>query len=55
MPDGLQIEITRKDNILGSAIYTGFPMNITREDDEIAVYPLNVLSIKIIQSKETFK
>jgi zinc protease len=36
MPDGFQIEIIEKDNILGSAIFTGFPINITRKDDEFA-------------------
>jgi zinc protease len=36
MPDGFQIEIIRKKNILGSAIYTGFPIDITRADDEFA-------------------
>jgi zinc protease len=36
MPDGFQIEIIRKDNVLGSAIYTGFPIDITRADDEFA-------------------
>jgi len=36
MPDGIQIEIIKKDNALGSAIYGGYPLHITRADDEFA-------------------
>jgi zinc protease len=36
MPEGIKVEIVAKENAFGSAIYTGFPMNITREDDEFA-------------------
>src|SRR5258706_2934534 len=36
MPDGIQVEIVAKDNALGSAIFTGFPMDITRSNDEFA-------------------
>jgi len=36
MPEGFQIEIIRKENILGSAIFTGFPLDITRASDEFA-------------------
>jgi zinc protease len=36
MPNGFQIEIIRKDNALGSAIFTGFPIGITRRKDEFA-------------------
>ncbi|MCB9250481.1 MAG: insulinase family protein [Ignavibacteriales bacterium] len=35
-PDGLQFEIIQKDNAFGSAIFAGFPLNITREDDDFA-------------------
>ena len=35
-PDGVQVEIISKDNALGSAIFAGFPMNITRADDDFA-------------------
>ncbi|MBR9997579.1 MAG: insulinase family protein [Cyclobacteriaceae bacterium] len=36
MPDGFQVEIIRKDNTLGSALFTGFPIGVTRADDEFA-------------------
>jgi zinc protease len=36
MPDGINVEIVAKDNALGSAIFTGFPMDITRSNDEFA-------------------
>lgn len=36
MPDGINVEIVAKDNALGSAIVTGFPMDITRSNDEFA-------------------
>jgi len=36
MPDGIQVEIIEKQNALGSAIYGGFPLQITRADDEFA-------------------
>ena len=35
-PDGLQVEIVEKQNALGSAIYGGYPLNLTRADDEFA-------------------
>lgn len=34
MPDGLQVEIIEKENALGSAIYAGYPLNLTRADDD---------------------
>jgi zinc protease len=36
MPHGLEVEIVQKDNALGSAICMGFPMDITRSNDEFA-------------------
>lgn len=36
MPEGIQVEIIEKENALGSAIYAGYPLNITRENDEFA-------------------
>jgi len=36
MPDGIQVEIIEKQNALGSAIYGGYPLQITRTDDEFA-------------------
>ena len=36
MPDGIQVEIIEKQNALGSAIYGGYPLQITRADDEFA-------------------
>jgi zinc protease len=36
MPEGINAEIISKDNALGSAIFGGFPINITRADDEFA-------------------
>jgi zinc protease len=36
MPDGLNVEIVSKDNALGSAIFAGFPMDITRAKDDFA-------------------
>ncbi|MEO8087335.1 MAG: pitrilysin family protein [Bacteroidota bacterium] len=36
MPNGLQIEIVQKDNALGSAICMGFPIELTRRNDEFA-------------------
>lgn len=35
-PEGIQVEIIAKDNALGSAIFTGFPMDITRANDDFA-------------------
>lgn len=34
MPDGLNVEIVSKENALGSAISAGFPLAITRSNDE---------------------
>jgi zinc protease len=36
MPNGIEVEIIAKDNAFGSAIYTGYPLNITRSNDEFA-------------------
>jgi len=36
MPDGINIEIIEKKEALGSAIFTGYPINITRKDDDFA-------------------
>ena len=36
MPDGINVEIVAKDNAFGSAIFTGFPLEITRSDDQFA-------------------
>lgn len=35
-PDGLVVEIVQKDNAFGSAIFAGFPLDLTRKDDEFA-------------------
>ncbi|MFD2245815.1 M16 family metallopeptidase [Pontibacter ruber] len=35
-PDGVQVEIIQKSNALGSAIFTGMPLPITRSSDEFA-------------------
>lgn len=35
-PDGIQIEIVQKENAFGSAIFAGFPLNLTRANDEFA-------------------
>lgn len=35
-PKGIQIEIIEKDNAFGSAIFTGFPLAITKKDDDFA-------------------
>jgi zinc protease len=36
MPDGIKVEIISKPNAFGSAIFTGFPINISRADDDFA-------------------
>ena len=36
MPEGLQVEIIEKENALGSAIYAGYPLDLTRADDDFA-------------------
>jgi zinc protease len=36
MPDGINVEIISKDNALGSAIFGGFPLSITRANDDFA-------------------
>ncbi len=36
MPDGIHVEIIAKDHAFGSAIYTGYPLRITRSDNEFA-------------------
>lgn len=33
-PNGIEVEIISKDNALGSAIFAGFPMNLTKSDDD---------------------
>lgn len=35
-PDGIQVEIIAKQGALGSAIFTGAPLSITRADDDFA-------------------
>ena len=35
-PDGIQVEIVSKEPALGSAIFFGFPLNVTRSNDEFA-------------------
>lgn len=35
-PDGIQVEIIAKEGAFGSAIFTGYPLAITRSDDEFA-------------------
>lgn len=35
-PDGIQVEIIAKEGALGSAIFTGVPLSITRADDDFA-------------------
>ncbi len=35
-PGGLQVEIISKENALGSAIFTGYPLYLTRKNDEFA-------------------
>ncbi len=35
-PNGIQVEIVSKDNALGSAVFAGFPMDITRANDDFA-------------------
>ena len=36
MPDGINVEIISKEGAFGSAIFTGYPLNITRANDEFA-------------------
>lgn len=36
MPDGVNVRIIVKEEALGSAIFTGYPINIDRSDDEFA-------------------
>ncbi len=36
MPKGINVEIVSKDGAFGSAIFTGFPIDITRSEDEFA-------------------
>lgn len=36
MPDGIDIEIIAKEGAFGSAIFGGYPLSITRADDEFA-------------------
>jgi len=35
-PDGMNVEIISKENALGSAVFTGFPLDLTRSSDEFA-------------------
>ena len=35
-PEGVQVEIIAKDEALGSAIFMGFPLGVTRKNDEFA-------------------
>ncbi len=36
MPKGIEVEIISKKGAFGSAVFTGFPMDITRSDDDFA-------------------
>ena len=36
MPDGIEVEIISKEGAFGSVIFTGYPLSITRADDEFA-------------------
>lgn len=36
IPNGMEVEIISKENTLGSAIVAGFPMNLTRSNDDFA-------------------
>ncbi|MDZ7623950.1 MAG: pitrilysin family protein [Ignavibacteriaceae bacterium] len=36
MPDGIDVEIISKEGAFGSAIFTGYPLSITRANDEFA-------------------
>ncbi|HEY7751886.1 MAG TPA: pitrilysin family protein, partial [Ignavibacteriaceae bacterium] len=36
MPDGIEVEIVSKDGAFGSAIFGGYPLNITRANDDFA-------------------
>lgn len=36
VPDGLNVEIIAKDNALGSAMFMGFPLPVTRANDDFA-------------------
>ena len=36
VPDGINVEIISKDGAFGSAIFTGYPLNLTRANDEFA-------------------
>lgn len=36
MPDGINVEIVSKEGAFGSAIFTGYPLNLTRSNDEFA-------------------
>ena len=35
-PNGIQVEIVSKENALGSAVFAGFPMDLTRANDDFA-------------------
>lgn len=36
MPKGVKVQIVAKDNAFGSAIFTGYPLNLSRANDEFA-------------------
>lgn len=36
VPDGIRVEIISKDNALGSAVFMGFPLAVTRGNDDFA-------------------
>lgn len=36
MPNGIEVEIVAKEGAFGSVIFTGFPLKLTRADDEFA-------------------
>lgn len=36
VPNGIEVEIVSKPNTLGSAVFTGYPLAITRADDDFA-------------------
>jgi len=35
-PNGIEVELIAKDNALGSAVFTGFPLSITRSNNDFA-------------------
>ena len=51
-PNGITVEIVQKDNAFGSAIFAGFPLSITRADDDFV--PLMIANSYLGEHRKSY-